>query len=305
MTATAVGRAGATVRTSGSALTGLRVAVLERPHPPGHRGALVDVLLPALAATGADVRLVHAESGTHRLDVRPDWDLVVLKSGSAAALNLAAAAQAWGVPCVNTPQATRLTRDKLTSTAVLRRAGLPVPASWGLWSAGPGAGRDSDADGTAALLDGVRAVPGLHRVVVKAARGSQGVGVLWSDVDDLPATLAALPAGQYLVMADVPRTGDDLKVFVAGRRAEAILRPFPARDLAAKLGRPADVPADVLEATMTAGRALGLECFGCDFVLGPDGWALVDVNAFPGYKGVDAVPGVLEALEARVLEVRS
>ena len=275
-----------------SGLAGLRVAVLERPHPPGHAGALVDVLVPALAAAGADVHVVHAETSVHRLDVRPPWDLVVLKSGSAQALHLAAAAQAWGVPCVNTPQATRLTRDKLAATAVLRTAGLPLPASWGLW-AGPDA-----AAASRALLDAV-AADGARRVVLKDARGSKGAGVRWVDTTDLPGVLAGLAAGPYLVMADVPRDGDDLKVFVAGDEVSAILRPFPARDLAAKRGRPAALPGHVRAAALAAGAALGLECFGCDFVLGPQGHVLVDVNAFPGYKGVDAVPGVLRALAAR------
>ena len=136
--------------------------------------------------------------------------------------------------------------------------------------------------------------------MLKDARGSQGAGVRWVDVADLPGELEALPAGPYLVMADVPREGEDLKVFVAGDAVSAIWRPFPATDLAAKRGRPADLPPPVRAATLATGAALGLECFGCDFVLGPDGPVLVDVNAFPGYKGVDAVPGVLRAIADRV-----
>lgn len=277
------------------ALRSARVAVLERPHPPGHRGAVVDRLVPALAAQGALVEVVHAETGVHRADAPPPWDVVVLKSGSPQALHLAAAAEGWGVPCVNSVAATRLTRDKLAATALLRDAGLPLPPSWGLWSDGAGAAPQAVAD----VLDAV-ALTGCRRAVVKAARGSQGVGVRWVDVAALPAELAALTAGPWLVMADVPREGDDLKVFVAGDDVAAIHRPFPARDLAAKLGRPADLPDEVRAATLRAGAALGLDCFGCDFVAGPDGWVLVDVNAFPGYKGVDTVPGLVGAV-ARAL----
>jgi hypothetical protein len=97
------------------ALTGVRIALLERPHPPGHQGALVDLLVPSLLSQGADVQVVHAERGQHRLDVAPPWDLVVLKSGSPAAVHLAAAANAWGVPSVNSADATRMAQDSSLS----------------------------------------------------------------------------------------------------------------------------------------------------------------------------------------------
>ena len=50
------------------ALAGVRIGLLERPHPPGHQGALVDRLVPLLLSVGADVQVVHAERGQHRLE---------------------------------------------------------------------------------------------------------------------------------------------------------------------------------------------------------------------------------------------
>ena len=35
-------------------LAGVRIGLLERPHPPGHQGALVDRLVPALLSQGAE-----------------------------------------------------------------------------------------------------------------------------------------------------------------------------------------------------------------------------------------------------------
>jgi ribosomal protein S6--L-glutamate ligase len=110
-----------------------RIGVLERRHPPGYQGALIDQLAPLLRQTGAQVEVVHAEEGLHQLDSRPPWDMVVLKSGTAPALHLAAAAERWGAPCVNTSDATRLAQDKLASTAILQRAGLPIAAAHLLW----------------------------------------------------------------------------------------------------------------------------------------------------------------------------
>jgi hypothetical protein len=42
-----------------------------------------------------------------------------------------------------------------------------------------------------------------------------------------------------------------------------------------------------------------LACYGCDFVRGPAGWTLVDVNAFPGYKGAVGAAAALAAEVAR------
>ena len=126
-----------------SALAGVRIGLLERPHLPGHQGALVDRLTPALLSQGADVQVVHAERGRHRLDVAPPWDVVVLKSGSAAALHVAAAAQAWGIPSVNSAAATRTAQDKLLVALMCQDAGLPVARSWATTGIRPSAANTS------------------------------------------------------------------------------------------------------------------------------------------------------------------
>jgi len=270
-------------------LAGVRVGLLERRHPPGHRGALVDTLVPELRSRGALVDVVHAEEGWHRLDERPRWDVVVLKSGSAAALHLAAAAEAWGVPSVNGSHATRLAQDKLASSLMLQDAGLPIAPSHIVWLDGPA--------GQGSVPSGLEALSG-EKLLVKAARGSQGVGLWTAEAGELPSLLPSLSPGPYLVMGWVPHEGDDLKVFVAGTWMGAIERPYPAKTLEEKLGRPVAVPPGVSEIVRAAGDTLGLVCYGCDLVVGPAGWTIVDVNAFPGYKGVDAAAAISAVIAA-------
>jgi ribosomal protein S6--L-glutamate ligase len=277
-------------------LSGLRVGLLERRHPPGHRGSLIEQLAPALRAAGACVTIVHAEEGWHRLDRCPAWDVTVLKSGSVAALHLAAAAEAWGIPAVNGSEPTRLAQDKLASTAILRQRGLPLPVSHLIWLEG---------EATPALTPAVLAALSGRKLLVKAARGSQGAG-LWSvEPGHLPAQLAALPPGPYLIAEWVPHGGPDLKVYVAGSWMTAIERPFPAKTLEEKLGRPVAVPDAAAVITRATGDALGLACYGCDFVSVPDGWVLVDVNAFPGYKGAEGAAEAITAEIARTMAERA
>ena len=126
---------------------------------------------------------------------------------------------------------------------------------------------------------------------------------MWTaDAGELANVVGELPAGPYLIMERVPHSGDDLKVFVAGDWMAAIERPFPATTLEAKLGRPVRVPPDAAAVAREAGCILGLTCFGCDFVGGRDGWTLVDVNAFPGYKGASGAPEALAAEISRIAE---
>ena len=292
-----------------SVLRGLRIGFIERPHPPGHRGSVTHRLIPLLRKTGALIELVHAETNLHRLDTAPPWDLLVLKSGSAAALHLAAAAETWGVPSVNWSEATRLAQDKLASAAILQRAGLPIAPAHLAWLGSsivrPKApAHQSMGDGDSPVLtchapEGPQLLMEQlgelldYPLIVKAARGSRGDG-LWSvEPGELSGMAATLPEGPYLLMERVPHAGDDLKVFVAGEWMAATERPFPAASYADKLGRPVHLPSSVAEVVREAGRLLRLDCFGCDFVKGPDGWALVDVNAFPGYKGAIGAPEAL------------
>lgn len=278
-------------------LRGVRVGLIERRHPTGSRGSLVETLAPKLAEHGAEVDLVHAESGGHRLDAAPPWDVAILKSGSAAALHLAAAAEAWAVPCLNGSAATRLTQDKLASSAILQRAGLPIAPSRLVWIDGDVAADPAWKAQLGALGD--------RRQMVKAARGSRGVGFWTAEPGALTALATTLPAGPYLVMEWIPHDGDDLKVFVAGEWMAAVERPFPAATPEAKLGRPAGIPDTVAEATRQVGAVLGLSCYGCDFVAGSGGWTLVDVNAFPGYKGAPDAAAAIVREAARVVGRRA
>jgi ribosomal protein S6--L-glutamate ligase len=274
-------------------LHAVRVGLIERRHPPGHQGSLAQMLVPCLQSLGAHVDVVHADEGAHLLTDRPAWNIALLKSGSAAALHLAAAAKGWGVPCINSGDATKLTQDKLASSAILQAAGLPIAKSRIAWLGGTN-------PSTAIAAQELTALDG-QPLIIKAARGSQGKG-LWNVAPgQLSEVLPHLPAGPYLIMDWVAHTGHDLKVFAAGEWMTAIERPFPARTLTEKRGRLVALPDEVACHARAAGRLLGLSCYGCDFVAGEHGWTLVDVNAFPGYKGADDAPMAIAAEIHRVL----
>lgn len=242
-------------------------------------------LLPPLRdrLASADVVLVAWDpTGVFALPPRPpEADLYLLKGDHPSILSAAACLADLGARCLNGYGATAAAADKARTLARLTRAGLPVPASRVV---GDG-GRLAEL-----LLEGPR--------FVKPVRGAHG-----EDVKLLgPGEADRAGRGPWLVQEPVSGNGYDFKVYgvgtrVAVRRArfepgrvdaprEAVEHPDPA------LGRIA----------IAAAAACGLDCYGADFVLGPDGPVLVDLNAFPGYRGVDEAPAwvgeaVLAALE--------
>jgi len=102
------------------------------------------------------------------------------------------------------------------------------------------------------------------------------------DVRSWPAD-APFP-GPYLVQDRVAHDGWDRKVYVAGRACRGLLKPWPRRESAAQ--RPFAPEPMLGDLALAVGRVLGLEIYGVDFVVGETGPLIVDVNGFPGFKGV-------------------
>ncbi|HSB70874.1 MAG TPA: hypothetical protein VLT62_16230 [Candidatus Methylomirabilis sp.] len=244
--------------------------------------ALTQEIIAGLVGRDVLVDLLVPENGLLDLaDVRPRHDLYVLKSETPLALSLAGALTVAGGAVVNSFRSCSLTRDKIAATAVLAAAGVPVPPSW--------------ATGQPALL---RPLLAEGPMWLKPQRGRGGTGVRRATepsalhAEDALADAYGLPLPLF-AQREVPSGGQDLKVFVAGEEVWAVSRPFPARTLQEKAGRPAPLPSDVRAAALACGRALGLELYGVDFLAAGDRFYVVDVNAFPGYKGVADAPRVL------------
>jgi len=180
-----------------------------------------------------------------------------------------------GVAACNPVEATVAARDKAEAHRRLRAAGVPAPEA-------VVTDRWSDV-----LAFGVR-----RAVVAKAVAGSRGRGV---HVGDRPGSLPDDPpfAGPWLVEERVPGDGRDRKLYVIGDEVRGVLRTWPPRTLADKLGTVFDPTPDLAALARKTAAALGLTLAGVDVIAGPHGPVVVDVNAFPGFKGVpDAAPRV-------------
>lgn len=204
-------------------------------------------------------------------DLVPGWladaALIVHRGLNPAALAALIDLEQAGLRCCNRIAATLAVNDRHGVQQRLDAAGLPVPV-------GSLATTWTEA---LALAQG-------RAVVVKAVDGrlGRGAGVIGVEAATWPAD-APFP-GPYLVQDRVAHDGWDRKVYVAGRACRGLLKPWPHRESAAQ--RPFAPEPMLGELALAVGRVLGLEIYGVDFVVGKTGPLIVDVNGFPGFKGI-------------------
>lgn len=236
----------------------------------GHR---VDVVRPGgslLSMTEA----VHA--GSHDA-----WVLKTVSGGPG--LTLLEAAAAAGLTTVNDARSIRGVRDKALAAAIGRARGLPLPPTY-----------------AAARPELLREIPAAeYPLVVKPADGSSGRAVhLVSSPERLEAMLPAL-AGEGLLIAQpyVPNCGTDIKVYGVGGELFATERCSPLHPDPAVRERRVPLSAEVAAIAADVGSVYGLDLYGVDVLLGPDGPVIVDVNDFPSFRQVpDATARVARAV---------
>ena len=242
--------------------------VLVRRVPPVPSPVLVEVT-ERLERKGMTVTATIPEELLTRADLlRPDHDLVILKSHTELALSLGGLLRAENARLLNPYGSCVAAQDKVTASRRLRAAGVPVPATW-----------------VTADIDLAREASERGPLVVKPVRGHRGVGVVVVRGPDDLVALDVVPDTPLIVQEHVSGPGEDLKVYVAGEHVSAVRKPF-APDSFTRPGRPVPISDEVRTIALRAGEALGLGLYGLDVIESPAGPVVVDVNYFPGYKGV-------------------
>jgi ribosomal protein S6--L-glutamate ligase len=253
--------------------------MLVRRVPPVPSPVLVEVF-ELLARRGFRIESGIAEE----LVVRPErlaveHDLYVLKSHTELSLSLAAALETQGAPMLNPYRACAATQDKIVAARRLHAAGVPAPRSW--------------VTGDFALLGELLDETPL---IVKPHRGHRGAGIT---VIRTASELASLTptATPMLVQEYVEGSGEDLKVYVVGEEVFAVRKPFSESSFT-EAGRQVPVTSELREIALSCGTILGLGLYGLDLVESREGPLVVDVNYFPGYKGVaDVAPLLADYVE--------
>jgi ribosomal protein S6--L-glutamate ligase len=240
---------------------------LERGSPPRFNPVFGEAFA-LLERRGVAVAVQHPEEELLRLDtLEVDADLYLLKSDTEMALSVATAIEELGGRVLNRASASALAKDKIVAAAILHRACIPTP-------------RSLAASRPAQLALQLSAGP----LIFKAHRGYHGVGLA---VADHAQAVPADDAYADVVFAQTYLRGarTDLKVFVIGDEVFGVRKPFAAGSFL-RDGEPSPISPDIEQIAHRCGKAFGLELYGLDVAETAEGPSVVDLNYFPGYRGV-------------------
>lgn len=253
--------------------------ILVRRVPPVPSPVLLEVFA-ILERRGFQIESGIPEEQIARPDrLRLEHDVYLLKSHTELALSMAGVLETLGARLLNPYASCIATQDKIVASRRLRAAGVPIPRCW--------------VTGDLALLAPiVEETP----LIVKPHRGHRGAGI---SIVRNASELAALepPDGPVLIQEHVDGSGEDVKVYVAGDSVFAVRKEFSPTSFT-RPGRSCRVSPEVREIALACGRILGLGLYGLDVLETDEGPVVVDVNYFPGYKGIpDVAPLIADYIE--------
>lgn len=248
--------------------------MLVRRVPPVPSPVLVEAY-EILQRRGIEIDSGIAEEILLRPDeLVPSYDLYVLKSHTELSLSLAGILHTQGARLLNPYQSCALTQNKLVVTRLLQNARVPVPRSW-----------------VTADLSLLRELVEQTPLIIKPYIGHRGAGIVTvRNQDELRAI--PNPDAPVIIQEYIEGDGEDLKAYVVGEQVFAVRKRFTPTSFSAP-GRPVPVSEEVRDLAVRAGRVCGLGLFGLDIIESPRGLFVVDVNYFPGYKGVPHVGAVI------------
>lgn len=248
--------------------------IMERGNPPRLNPIIADTF-NLLENSKIKVTVIYPEEELTRLDtMKVDADLYLLKSDTELSLSLAAALEKMGAKVLNNCTACLQLKNKVLATTTLLRAKLPVP--WTVVANHP-----SQLTG---LMKG-------RQLIFKPYRGYHGVGI---NIADEPSNLPSDDVYPDMVFGQdyLSSACKDLKIFAIGDEIFGVRKPF-SKDSYLKAGELSHLSPEVVELARRCGKAFGLDLYGIDLAEIGDKFFILDVNYFPGYRGVPDAPTLL------------
>jgi len=221
-----------------------------------------------LRQRGHQVEYSIPEESLCALDEMPcDADLHLLKSYTELSLSFAGALSAQGANLINPYEGCAAARNKIVCYEMLKQSGVPVPRAW----------ITSD-------LSLLRELLQRYPLILKPYMGWRGEGVkLIRHERDLMGLQQ--PSSPFLIQEYIENDGEDLRLYVAGDEVFGIRKRFSRSSFSVD-GEPTPVSTEMRDLALRCGRVFGLRLYGIDVIEGREVPKVIDVNYFPGYKGV-------------------
>lgn len=241
---------------------------------------IVDPLKCVLLMTGGKPSIL---AGGRRL-VPPDAVLPRIgTAGTEYSIAVVRHFELMGVPVVNGHEAVARAKNKLDCLQRLALRGIPVPDT--LMSRYP---RD---------LDRLMKQLGGPPVILKLLRGTQGTGVIYAEsqasVESMLETIWSLGEDILVQRFIAESKGKDVRALVIHGKVRAAMRRIaPEGEFRSNIhrgatGEPVKLPKSVERIAIRAAAAVGLEIAGVDILESSAGPVVIEVNASPGFEGLE------------------
>ncbi len=261
--------------------------IMDNPETPHH--PIIAVALQALSARHT-VRLLDilTLSGAQAIALEATHqpaNLYLLKSHAPQALELAQALEQNGHQVVNSWSSSLTCQDRTLMTEQMRAAHLPWPQT------------RTFATLTEAASDPALSTSSDWPLIIKSRFSHRGDLVdKLKNLEQLETLLANWSQEPVVFQEFIAGDGWDIKLWIIDQHVFAARRRTPLESGASKEDFP--IPADELpvewrDLALAVGRAFKMPLYGVDLLITEKGPLIVDVNAFPGFRGV---PGASEAM---------
>lgn len=233
-----------------------------------------------LQRRGYEVKSTIAEEILQQCDtIRNEDDLYLLKSHTELSLSLAGALFSQGARILNPYRSCAMIQNKIVVSRLLSQAGVPAPRSW--------------VTNDFSLLEELAHTT---KLIVKPYMGHRGAGISFvnspDDLKNIPEPIVPM-----IIQEMIPGDGEDTKVYCVRDQVFAVRKVFSESSFT-QVGRPVEVTDEIRRISNRVGEVCGLALFGLDVIMSPDGPVVVDVNYFPGYKGVpDIAPLIADCID--------
>lgn len=272
--------------------------IMDNPETPYH--PVIGVALEKLRATHSvrllDVRTLTEAKAIAEEEKYPMADLYLLKSHAPQALAVAHMLEQRGALVVNSWAASVACQDRVLMAQRMQEANLPWPFTRSFSSLG-------------SLLADQKLLANLpFPQIVKSYYSHRGD--LVAKVDKLGQLEALAPEwSQEPVVLQEFAAGDgwDIKMWVIDQQIFAARRRTPLEPGASKEDypiSPEELPVDWAHIAREIGRIFNMRLYGIDLLITEKGPIIVDVNGFPGFRGVPGADSALVALVERIAQER-
>lgn len=224
-------------------------------------------------------------------DVSSEFDAIIPRIGAKVTRHGAAIVKQFEMNNVfSTARSLGITRarNKVRTLQIMARKGIPIPET--VFSINP-----DNIDEQIKLLGG-------PPVIIKLQEGTQGLGVILAEsrksaksiIDTFYKMDTSILLQHYIEEAN----GEDIRIIVVGNKVVASMkRTSDLDDFRSNVHRGADAVAIKPTAkeqfiALNATKHLGLGVAGVDLMRSKKGPVLIEVNASPGLKGIEAATGV-------------